>query len=170
MSDGEVPLTGLLFFQPQYGKLGDKKSLGRGSRRPLPRMIWSRVCWEMVRTKKPLVAIHVLMIVVTYCQLGELLQLMREDVIRTNAWCGKRLVTAPPPRSTRRASKTQSYDDAIDLRNQIYPWITTVAAVLAAGRPSERIFEYRYEDFTSKEICSTQLRSRKEKERKSIGC
>ena len=36
----------------------------------------------------------------------------------------------------------------MDLRNQIYPWITKVAAVLAAGRPSERIFEYRNEEFT----------------------
>ena len=43
------------------------------------------------------------------------------------------------------SSKTQSYDDTIDLRNQIYPWITKVAAVLAAGRPSERIFKYRHE-------------------------
>ena len=47
-------------------------------------------------------------------------------------------------------SKTQGYDDTIDLKNQIYPWITKVAAVLAAGRPSEKIFEYRYEDFTKK--------------------
>ena len=30
VSDGEVLLAGLLFFQPQYGKLGDKNSLGRG--------------------------------------------------------------------------------------------------------------------------------------------
>ena len=45
-------------------------------------------------------------------------------------------------------TKSQSYDDTIDLRNQIYPWITDVAAVLAASRPSERIFEYLYEDFT----------------------
>ena len=45
-------------------------------------------------------------------------------------------------------SKTQSYDGTIDLKKQIYPWITKVAAVLAAGRPSERIFEYRYEEFT----------------------
>ena len=44
-------------------------------------------------------------------------------------------------------SKTQSYD-TIDLRNQICPCITKVAAVLAAGRPSERIFVYRYEHFT----------------------
>ena len=51
-------------------------------------------------------------------------------------------------RSTRRAKQTQSYDDTIDLKNQIYLWITKVAAVLAAGRPSERIFEYRYEEFT----------------------
>ena len=50
---------------------------------------------------------------------------------QTNARCG------PVP------SKTQSYDDTIDLRNQIYSRITKVAAVLAAGRPSERIFEYR---------------------------
>ena len=45
-------------------------------------------------------------------------------------------------------SKTQNYDDTIDLRNQIYPWITKVAAVLEAGRPSEKLFEYRYEEFT----------------------
>ena len=32
-----------------------------------------RVCWEMVRNKKLLMAIHVLMMVVTYCRPGELL-------------------------------------------------------------------------------------------------
>ena len=42
----------------------------------------------------------------------------------------------------------KSYDDTIDLRNQIYPWITRVVAILAAGPPFERIFEYRYKDFT----------------------
>ena len=45
-------------------------------------------------------------------------------------------------------SKTQSYDDTTDLRNKICSWITKVAAVLSDGRPSQKIFKYRYEDFT----------------------
>ena len=158
---GEVLLAGLLFFQPQYGKLGGQK-LARSwralkgwskraptrPRRPLPRMIWSGVCWEMVRNKKPLMAIHVLMMVVTYWRPGELLQSMREDLIRPmhgvpSDWS---LLFHPVQRGM--PSKTQSYDDTIDLKNQIYPWITKVAAVLAAGRRSEKIFEYRFEDFS----------------------
>ena len=92
VSDGEVLLAGLLFFQPQYGKVegqklarswralkGWRKRAPTRSRRPLPRMIW---CWEMVRNKKPLMAIHVLMMVVTYCRPGELLQSLREVLIR----------------------------------------------------------------------------------------
>ena len=39
-------------------------------------------------------------------------------------------------------------DDSPHLRNEIYLWITKVAAVLAAGRPLERVFVYRYEEFT----------------------
>ena len=110
MSDGEVLLAGLLFFQPQYRKLGGQK-LARSwralkgwrkkaptrSRRPSPRMIWSAVCWEM---EKPLMAIHVLITVVTYCRPGELLQSMREHL--TRLMHGKRLVTPPPHRSKRR--------------------------------------------------------------------
>ena len=65
-------------LQPQFGKLGGQK-LARSwralkgwrqraptrSRRPLPRMIWSGVCWEMVRNKNTLMAIHVLMMIAT---------------------------------------------------------------------------------------------------------
>ena len=74
---------------------------------------------------------------------------MREDLIRAmrgvaSDWSLLHPVQRGVP------SKTQSYDDTIDLRKQTYPWITKVAAVLAPGRPSERIFEYRYEDFTKK--------------------
>ena len=106
------------------------------------------VCWEMLRNKKPFMAIHVLMMVVTYCRPGELLQSMREDLIRpvhgvASDWS---LLLHPVQRGVPR--KTQSYDDTFDLKNQIFPWITKVAAVLAARRPSERIFEYRYEEFS----------------------
>ena len=150
VSDGEVLLAGLLFFQTQYGKLrgqklarswralkGWRKRAPTRSRRPLPRMIWSGVCWEMVRNKKPLMAIHILMMIVTYCRPGELLQSVREDLIRpmhgvASDWS---LFLHPVQRGV--PSKTKSYDDTIDLKNQIYPWITKVAAVLAAGRPSE---------------------------------
>ena len=74
---------------------------------------------------------------------------MREDLIRAmrgvaSDWSLLHPVQRGVP------SKTQSYDDTIDLRKQTYPWITKVAAVLAPGRPSERIFEYRYEDFHQK--------------------
>ena len=93
-------------------------------------------------------AIHVLMMIVTYCRPGELLQSRREDLIRPmqGVASGWSLLLHPVQRGV--LSKTQSYDDTVDLRKQIHPWITEVAAVLAAGRPSERIFEYRYEDFT----------------------
>ena len=43
-------------------------------------------------------------------------------------------------------SKTQSYDDTTDLKNQIYSCITKVAAVLAAGRPSERIMRKKIQE------------------------
>ena len=92
------------------------------SRRAMPRMIWCGVCWE-VRNKKPLMAIHVLMMVVTYCRPGEFLQSMREDLVRPMHGVASDWSQRGVP------SKTQSYDDTIDLRNQICPWITKVAAV-----------------------------------------
>ena len=57
---------------------------------------------------------------------------------QTSALCGKRSVTAPPhPFQRGVPSKTQSYDDTIDLKNQIYPWITKVGCSLG-GPPSFR--------------------------------
>ena len=134
VSDGEVQLAGFLLSQTQYGKLvgqklarswralkGWRKRAPTRSRRPLPRMILSGVCCEMVGNKKPLMAIHILMMVVTYCRPGELLQSVREDLIRpmhgvTSDWSLllHRIQRGVP-------SKTQSYDDTIDLKNQIYP-------------------------------------------------
>ena len=65
-------------------------------------------------------AIHILMMVVTYCRPGEHLQSMREDLIKpmhgvTSDWS---LLLHPVQRSV--LSKTQSYDDTIDLKNHIY--------------------------------------------------
>ena len=69
-------------------------------------------------------AIHVLMMVVTCCRPGELLQSDREDQTRpmhgvVSHWS---LLLHSVQRGM--PSKTQGYDDTIDLRNQIYPWIT----------------------------------------------
>ena len=75
------------------------------SRRPLPRMIWSGVCWEMVRNKKPLMAIHVLMMVVMYCRPEELLQSMREDLIRPMHGVASDWSLLLHPVLTRRAEK-----------------------------------------------------------------
>ena len=88
------------------------------------------------------------MMLVTYCRIGDLLQSMREDLIRpmrgvASDWS---LLLHAVQRGV--PSKTLSYDDTIDLINQVYPCITKVAAVLAAGSASASIFEYRYEDFT----------------------
>ena len=80
--------------------------------------------------------------VVTYCRLGETLQSMREDFIRPMHDVASDGSQRGVP------SKTQCYDDTIELKNQIYPWITKVAVVLAAGRPSETIFEGRCGEFT----------------------
>ena len=66
---------------------------------------------------------------------------------QTNAWCGKGLVTAPPPRSTRRAEQNRELRRHDRLKKPKSPpgspkW-------LQSWRPaSKRIFEYRYEDFT----------------------
>ena len=92
-----------------------------------------RVCWEMARNKKLLMSIHVLMMVVTYCRPGELLQSMREDLVSPMHGVGS-LLLHPVQRGM--PSKTQSNDYTIDLKSQISRWITKVAAVLAAGRPS----------------------------------
>ena len=80
--------------------------------------------------QETLMAIHVLMMVVTYCRPGEVLQPMREDLIRpmhgvASDWS---LLLHPVQRGV--PSTTQSYDDTIDLRK-----ITKVAAVLAAVPP-----------------------------------
>ena len=90
---------------------GWRKRAPTRSRRPLSRMIWSGVCWEMVRNKKPLMTTHILMMIVTCCRPGELLQSMREDLIRPmhGEASDKSLLLHPVQRSV--PSKTQSYDD-----------------------------------------------------------
>ena len=78
---------------------------------------------------------------------------------QTNAWCGKRLVTAPPPRSTRRAKQNTELrrHDRLDKSN---PWINqSGSAVLAAGRPFERIFEYRYEELIHQGVSESNTRT-----------
>ena len=102
----------------------------------------------MVRNKNPSMALHVLMMVVAYCRPGELLQSMREDMIRPIHGVASDWSTAPPRHSTRCAEQNTELRRHDRLGKQVYPWITKVAAVVAAGRPSERTFEYRYEDFT----------------------
>ena len=91
----------------------------------------------MVRNKKPLMAILVLMMVVTYCRAGEFLQSMLRGPDQTNAWCGKRLVTARPPRSTKRFKQNTELRRHDRLKNQIIPWITKSGCSLG-GRPSLR--------------------------------
>ena len=78
---------------------GWRKRAPTRSRRPVPRVIWSGVCWEMLRNKKPLMAIHVLMMVVTYCRPGELSQSMREK-----AWCASTLCRAKYRDTTTRST------------------------------------------------------------------
>ena len=152
VSDGEVLLAGLLFFQPQHGKLGGQKTRSvvessggwrkkapTRSRRLLPRVFCSGVCWEMVRNKKPLMAIHVLMMVVTYFRPGELLQSMREDLIRpmhgvASDWS---LLLHPVQRGV--PSKTQSYDDTICKTKSIpgsQKWLQSWRAAVPPRRSS----------------------------------
>ena len=100
-----------------------------------------------MRNKKPLMIIHVLMMVVTYYRPDELLQSLREDLIRPmhDVVSDLSLLLLPVQKGV--SSESQSYDVTIDLKNQIYSLITKVTAVLTVGRLSEKIFEYRYEDF-----------------------
>ena len=118
VSDGGVLLAGLLFFQPQYGKLGRQK-LARSwralkgwrkraptrSTRPLPRMIWSGLesagkWWETRKLLWPRLDDG-----------RDVLTTWRTLAIgatgpdQTDESCGKRLVTAPQPCSTRRAEQ-----------------------------------------------------------------
>ena len=92
--------------------------------------LWSGVCWEMVRNKKPLMAIHVLMMVVTYCRPRELLQSMREDLIRpmygvASDWS---LLLHPVQRGVRRHDRLEKPNLSLDHQKGCSP----------GGRPSLR--------------------------------
>ena len=104
-------------------------------------MIWSRICWGEDKKLEISDDFPLRMRIVTHRRPGELLQSMREDLIRqmhgvASSWFlhSHRVQRGGP-------SRTQSYDDT---------GITRKAAFLATGRPSEKIFEYRYKDLSRK--------------------
>ena len=118
VSDGELLLAGLLFFQPRYGKLGGqqfarswralngwRKRSPTRSRRPLPRMIWSGICCEICfettsRDGQLRVAVDCRMLSHWRTSAVRARGLHQTDVRR-----GERLDTPPTPRAPRRAEQ-----------------------------------------------------------------
>ena len=129
VSDGEVLLAGLLFFQPQYGKLGGQKlarsweSSGGLEKEGSDKIKTTITKSDLARSllgdgeeqetfdgrPRPGDGRKVL-------PTWRTLAVDAKGLDQTNAWCGKRLVITPPRRSTRRTKQnTLSYDDTIDL-------------------------------------------------------
>ena len=160
-TDGDFLMAGLLFFQPQYGKLGGQ-SLARSwralkgwrrrvpsrSRRPLPRLVWSGVIWELFRRKQELMGMHVLMMIALYCRPGELLTVRRGDLIRPMRGVSLNWSVLLHPIERGVPSKTAVFDDTLEVENKIFPWLGQVVEALAGGPASEHIFPYTYVAFT----------------------
>ena len=122
---------------------GWKKRAPTMSRRPL-------VCCETVRHKKPLMAIHVLMMIVTCCRPGRTPAVKARGPDQTNAGCGKRLVTAPPLSATGRAEQNTELrrHSRSEKTNKSIPGSPKWLQCWRLAGPQRGFFEYRYEDFT----------------------
>ncbi|CAK0798609.1 unnamed protein product [Prorocentrum cordatum] len=94
-SEGDVLLSALLHFQPEYGKLGRSRFLwawrclkgwrrrcGRRSRKPVARMVWSAVVWDLCCRGCWLMGAHILWMIVTHHRPGEPLAIQRQDLIQ----------------------------------------------------------------------------------------
>ena len=77
------------------------------------------ICLKMVRSNKPLIAIHILLMIVMYCRPGELLQFEREDLIKPMH--GGASDSPPPPRAAERAEQNAKLRRHHRLEQQILP-------------------------------------------------
>ena len=160
--DGEVLLAGLLFFQPQYGKLGGQE-LAR-SWRALKG--WKKASSDQVETttakndlvwgllgngqKQEAFDGHPRLDDDRYVlPTQRTLAVKARGLDQTNAGCGKRLVIAPPPCATRRAEQNTELRQhnrpekpklSVDHQKWLQSW--------RPASPQKGFFEYRYEDFT----------------------
>ena len=114
VSDGEVLLAGLLFFQPQYGKMGGPKlarSEGlekKGSDTIKTTVAKNDLVWSLLGNGEKQETSDGHPCPDDGCDVLPTWRTLAVDARgpdQTDAWCGKRLVTAPPPSSTRRAEQ-----------------------------------------------------------------
>ena len=113
----------------------------------MPRIVWSAIVWELFRLGQPLMGIQILCMVVSYARPGELLNSLRGDLIPPLGGVSSGWSIILHPMERMKASKTQSYDDTITMKNEIYPFIGKILEKLIVGPKAERIFSHGYVDF-----------------------
>ena len=132
---GDVLLSALLHFLPQYGNLGSsrlprawralkgwRRLCGRRSRNPVVRMIWSAVIWDLCCRGYWLMGPHAVWMIVTYRRPSEPLTIQRCDLIQpvsggSDEWS---VVLFPGSRAAaRRGLRRASQYTAAALRRQL---------------------------------------------------
>ncbi|CAK0813240.1 unnamed protein product, partial [Prorocentrum cordatum] len=167
---GDVLLSALLHFQPQYGKLGSwrlprawralkgwRRRCGRRSRNPVVRTIWPAVTWDLCCRGLKLMGPHVAGNIVTHRRPSEPLTTQRRDLVKpvkggADEWSG---ILFPGSRAAPRRNEMQ--DEGMSLANKLHPWLPRVVSSLAPGAPESRLSPHSYPELVA-EFNRTQAR------------
>lgn len=160
-SRGERLLCGLVFFSPEWGKLGARKiprawqslkgwrrKCPSRSRRPYPLNAWSAMCWMMAAEEAWQMMVYTMLMLSAYLRPGEGLGIRRGDVIAPGSantrWS---LLLFPEERADR--SKTGAKDDSLLLDTPWCPWLPIAMRALREGDAESSLFSFNYRDYVS---------------------
>ncbi|CAK0838915.1 unnamed protein product [Prorocentrum cordatum] len=157
---GEKLLAGLMFFHPDFGRLGGlhlprslrclkgwKKLSPSRSRKPLVFAIWAALAVELCRLGAPLVGAMVLIMVECYLRPGEMLSLTSDSFLAPAEHAVQIWVVWLFPEAGVARSKVGSADDTIPCDSGRCPWMCHIFKALKDRQSSRPLLDLSYPQF-----------------------
>ncbi|CAK0791289.1 unnamed protein product [Prorocentrum cordatum] len=157
---GEKLLAGLMFFYPDFGRLGGlrlprswrclkgwKKLSPSRSRKPLVFAIWAALAVELCRLGAPLVGAMVLIMVECYLRPGEMLSLTSDSFLAPTEHAVQNWVVWLFPEAGVARSKVGSADDTIPCDSGRCPWMCHIFKALKGRQSSRPLLDLSYPQF-----------------------
>ncbi|CAK0812006.1 unnamed protein product [Prorocentrum cordatum] len=157
---GEKLLAGLMFFHPDFGRLGGlhlprslrclkgwKKLSPSRSRKPLVFAIWAALAVELCRLGAPLVGAMVLIMMECYLRPGEMLSLTSDSFLAPTEHAVQNWVAWLFPEAGVARSKVGSADDTIPCDSGRCPWMCHIFKALKDRQSSRPLLDLSYPQF-----------------------